>query len=70
MNYTVLSTIILLCVTVLIHQHRAFSSTRYAELKEQIKATQIAIAQVNAWQIQIATYLKIELTKAAPKKGA
>lgn len=63
MNYTVLIVTVLVCVTVLIFQHRAFSSTRYAELKEQIKATQQAIAQLNAWQIQIATYLKLELTK-------
>lgn len=64
---------VLVCATVLIYQHRAFSSTRYAEVKEQIKATQEAVAQINAWQIQIANVLKIELVKqskpgSAPKQ--
>ena len=65
---TLLAAVALVCATVLIYQHRAFSKTRFAELKEQIKATQEAVAQINAWQIQIATYLKLELTKKHPPK--
>ena len=64
---TLLLAVLLICLTVLVYQHRAFSSTRYAEVKEQIKATQMAVAQINTWQLQIATYLKIELAKPQAK---
>ena len=63
-----LAAVALICLTVLIYQHRAFSSTRYAEVREQIKATQTAVAQINTWQLQIAKYLKLELEK--PKEKA
>lgn len=63
-----LAAVVIVCATVLIYQHRAFSSTMYAEVREQIKATQVAVAQINAWQLQIANYLKIELVK--PKEKA
>ena len=64
---TVVTVLIVASLTVLVYQHRAFSSTRYAEVKEQIKATQMAVAQINTWQLQIATYLKIELAKPQAK---
>ena len=62
-----LAAVVIICLTVLIYQHRAFSATMYAEVREQIKATQIAVAQINAWQLQIAAHLKIELTKPKEK---
>jgi len=63
---TVLLSVLFVCITVLIYQHRAFSKTMYAELREQVKATQIAVAQANIWMFQIAKYLKMELEQ--PKK--
>lgn len=65
-----LAAVALVCATVLIYQHRAFSDTMYAEVREQIKATQKAVAQINAWQLQIAAYLKIELAKPKEKEQA
>lgn len=63
MSYTILACVALICATVLIFQHRSFSATRYAEVKEQIKATQEVVARINQWQVQIATYLKLDLKK-------
>jgi len=63
---TVFCTVLLICVTTLIYQHRSFGATRYAEVREQIKATQMAVAEINKWQRQIATYLKLELSKPRP----
>lgn len=67
MNYIDLVAIILVCATVLIFQHRSFSATKYAAMRQQIAATQAAVAQANAWMIQIATYLKVNLSKPPEK---